>query len=42
VGICVKVPSKEYAALLRRAAARRRTVPEHIRRVLTGRKFLDI
>jgi len=42
VGICVKVPSREYAALLRRAAALRRTVPEHIRRTLTGRKFLDI
>ena len=42
VGICVKVPSKEYAALLRRASALRRTVPEHIRRTLTGRKFLDI
>ena len=42
VGICVKVPSKDYADLIQRARALRRTVPEHIRRTIIGRKYLDI
>jgi hypothetical protein len=42
VSVCLKLPSKYYAALVRRADTLRRSVPEHIRRTLTRRGFLDI
>ena len=35
-----RLPSKQYEALWKRAAQDRCSVPEYIRRVLTGRRYL--
>jgi len=40
VDVYFRLPSKEYAALWKKAAEARCTVPEQIRRLLTGRRYL--
>jgi hypothetical protein len=40
VDVSFRLPSKEYAAIWLRAAKARCSVPEHIRRILTGRRYL--
>jgi hypothetical protein len=40
VDVYFRLPSKQYAELCKRATKDRCSVPEHLRRLITGRRYL--